>query len=236
MLHKGFAGKEFKLTKKFNLIYSNAVFEHIADLHDLMTFIKSTLTNDGFLFFGVPNGEFLIRSGDPGLFMHEHIHCFTKLSVQKLLEMHGFYIKQLIESHDDLFVWACKGRSEKTDYATESIQLCEYQKKIDRILGNMNSVISSSKIGIHGVNNSLNNILGWGFLDQMNFKILDNDEIKYGKCFFGKKVLKPEFESIKDIESIFVTPQFYFDDIYRQYRNINFDGQIECVTEYRYDN
>jgi hypothetical protein len=231
MLHKGFAGKEFKLSKKFNLIYSNAVFEHIADLHDLMTFIKATLTNEGFLFFGVPNAEILIRSGDPGLFIHEHIHCFTKMSVQRLLEMHGFYIKQFIESYDDLYVWACMGRSEETDYTLESVQLSEYQKIIDHILTKVTSVLSSSKIGIHGVNNSLNNILGWGSLDQMSFKIFDNDETKYGKYYFGKKVMKPDMESIKDIESILVTPQFYFNEIFRQYRNMNFDGKVQCVTE-----
>ena len=235
MLHKGFAGKEFKLSKKFNLIYSNALFEHIADLHDLVTFIKSTLTNDGFLFFGVPNAEILIRSGDPNLFTHEHIHCFTKMSVQKLLEMNGFYIKQLIESHDALYVWACKGRSEKTDYALESIKLSEYQKKIDHILSKVTSVLSSSKIGIHGVNDALNNILGWGSLDQMSFKIFDNDETKYGKYYFGKKVMKPDMGSIKDIESILVTPQFYFNAIFRQYRNMNFDGQVQCVIEDIYD-
>jgi SAM-dependent methyltransferase len=235
MLHKGFAGKEFNLSKKFNLIYSNAVFEHIADLHDLMTFIKSTLTNGGFLFFGVPNTEILIRSGDPGLFIHEHIHYFTKMSVQKLLEMHEFHIKQLIESHDGLYVWACKGRSEKTNYALESIQLSEYQKKIDHILSKVTSVLSSSKIGIHGVNNSLNNVLGWGSLDQMSFKIFDNDEIKYGKYYFRKKVMNPDMESIKDIESILVTSQFYFDEIFRQYRNMNFDGQVQCITEDNYD-
>lgn len=90
-------------------------------------------------------------------------------------------------------------------------------------------------MGIHGVNNALNNILGWGSLDQMSFKIFDNDETKYGKYYFGKNVMKPDMESIKDIESILVTPQFYFNEIFRQYRNMNFDGQVQCVTEDRYD-
>ena len=62
----------------------------------------------------------------------------------------------------------------------------------------MKKKICGKKVIIHGVNNSLNNILAFSNLDN-NFILVDNEQTKVGKLFVGKTVFKPSKKLLNGI-------------------------------------
>lgn len=78
----------FESNQKFHYIHTSHWFEHITDVDDVLSKIKSLLLKNGLLFIEVPNCTdeyYLVDSGDS-----PHIHFFTKNSLCILLERHGF--------------------------------------------------------------------------------------------------------------------------------------------------
>ncbi len=109
-LLKGFANAEMELDRRFDLIFSAGVFEHIEKIGEVMTFCDRHLEENGNLFFCVPDAEGQLLSGDPALFTHQHAHCFMEDSVGRLLAHHGFELSRLIKIRDSLKVLARKSR------------------------------------------------------------------------------------------------------------------------------
>ena len=81
---KAFANRE-NFIDKVDLIFSNAVFEHIEDIISILQFVKNNLKNNGELFFAVPNAQAELETGDAALFLHEHVHYFTCNTINFLL-------------------------------------------------------------------------------------------------------------------------------------------------------
>jgi SAM-dependent methyltransferase len=217
-LHKAFATKFFSLDRKFDFIYSICVFEHIQNMNDIMGFVDNHLSDKGILFFEVPNGEISIRFNDPNLFIHEHIHYYTKKSLCTLLKRNGFKLLSLEEKRDSFFVYATKSNDIQCTF--ESVETENYQTLIEQNIKRIESISQSMKIGFHGVNNSLNNLLGWS-TEMGGYKLFDNDEKKIGKTYFDQEVLSPNIENLLSIDCIIVLPIWYFESIKSQYELIN---------------
>ncbi len=77
----------------YDVIHSNAVFEHLYDINKSMQNVKKILKNDGLLILIVPNAineHFLyIAQALP------HIRNFTEFSMQILLQKHGFDVMEM---------------------------------------------------------------------------------------------------------------------------------------------
>lgn len=100
---------------------------------------------------------------------------------------------------------------------------------LDSRLKKIETIASRDKIAFHGVNNSLNNILGWLRL-KGSFGLFDNDKSKIGKMYFGKIVQSPTKDKIKDYSTIFIVPYAFFKEIKKQYEHMEFKGNIEGVV------
>jgi 2-polyprenyl-3-methyl-5-hydroxy-6-metoxy-1,4-benzoquinol methylase len=229
IFHKAFSDANLNLGKKFDFIYSNNVFEHIEDINGVLKFVDKHLEDEGILFFEVPNADLLVKSGDPALFIHEHIHCYTKKSIQYLLSRHNFFINEFVEKDDSIFVRA--SRKKPDDMLLESIDYSGYQSKIDAIVHSVKAFVMSNRIAFHAANNSLNNLIGWGEIENEDFLIFDNDEMKINKYFFGKIVNAPSEKHLNKIDKIIILPQFYFSSIHEQYDKLKFTGELCNITE-----
>lgn len=79
--------------EKYQLITLNKVLEHIDDPKKLLYELTLNLSRNGALYVEVPDGEAAIAVGqDREEFFVEHLHVFTRLSVNQTLESTGFQI------------------------------------------------------------------------------------------------------------------------------------------------
>jgi hypothetical protein len=183
------------------------------------------LKDDGELFFEVPNFDKALKKGDPIVFLHEHIHYFTKSSLRFLLSKNGLSIRKIKEVRDSFFVFACKKNNFRIIMPRRVSFYKDYEVKLDKIIRKISAISVNEKVAFHGVCNTLNNILGWGDI-RVNFGLFDNDDTKAGKVYFGKTVYSPSAELIKKYNSIIVVPNVFFREIKQQYKKLGFCGKI----------
>lgn len=74
----------------FDLIYSYAVLEHIADTNRFLTEIRKRLSPGGVAVFSVPDCTSEIVSGDPAILLHEHFNYFNAETLVSVLWRAGF--------------------------------------------------------------------------------------------------------------------------------------------------
>jgi hypothetical protein len=189
-----------------------------------MEFVRNHLKKGGELFFEVPNFHAGLQNGDPAVFMHEHVHNYVKSSLNVLLERNGFRARKIKEIRDSYFVYA--QRKNNFDVPEYEIHLYdEYSSKLNSAIERLSKIASENRIAFHGINNALNNILGWGELNS-DFGLFDNDETKNGMKYFGKCVYLPNKEMVDRYECIVIVPAVYFEEIKSQYENLGFRGNI----------
>lgn len=225
---KDFVSKNTYLGRKFDLIYAIAAFEHIKDINGIITFCKNHLNEYGELFFQVPNCRNSFISGDPDVFMHEHIHYYTRSSLYTLLWVNGLFIRKIEEEHGAFFVYA---RNQANGIKKPEMKkfIC-YKNKLDDSLAEISKVTKEGSFAFHGLNNALNNILGW--LDiKDEFSIFENDKEKIGKTYFGKVIQKPDKNNIQQFDRIFIVPSVFFDEIKKQYEDLGYEGEICRVAK-----
>lgn len=226
-LKGGFVNSEMKLEKVFDLIYSMNVFEHIENLDEIFMFINNHLSDNGKLFFCVPNCHSQLSSGDPALFIHEHINYFTENVLINLLNRNNFHVVSVDSTTDTYYVTAQKSLN-PINQSQYTISDFDYSQKLESKLRTIVSNCEEKRVLFHGVCNSLNNILNW--LDiEFNYLVADNDETKHGKIFFGKSVFKPNEALLKEIDIVYILPLAYSNKIIEQYDNLGFRGEIKVV-------
>jgi SAM-dependent methyltransferase len=221
---KAFANRNTNLVK-VDLIFANAVFEHIEDINSVLQFVKNNLKVSGEIFFAVPNAEAELESGDPALFIHEHVHYYTNNSINFLLASNGFKPKSIVQEQDAIYVTAALDanaiipRHPVHLYSNYLDLLAERLDKFSENLSIYDNII------IHGATNKLNNILGW--IDvKCPFVLVDNDEIKLGNFFFERKVESINNLKIADYDCVIIIPTAYFTSIRDQYLQLGFSGKI----------
>lgn len=84
---------EVSFGKKFDLVYSHHVLEHVFDPNHLIDAVKRVLKPRGYLYLAVPNlyKEFLLQV----FHFAPHTNNFTPGSLTFLLEKHGFVIERM---------------------------------------------------------------------------------------------------------------------------------------------
>ncbi len=84
-----------QLKKKFDLIYSLLVLEHIEDPVAFLKIQAEYLNEKGKIIFAVPNCEAFLETGDISIFIHEHYSYFTRESIYHTVMLAGFSIQEI---------------------------------------------------------------------------------------------------------------------------------------------
>ena len=225
---KEFANKDLFLDREFDFIFSFGVYEHIENPNNITSFVNSHLKEGGELFIYVPNCIQQLNSGYTGMFTHEHINYFIKDSMHNHLSMNGLEI--IDDKSDDhcLAIYAKK----TTKYSKNDSGLSlynEYQIKLDRILDKVEKLLNNRNIIIHGACNALNNITGWIGKD-FDYTLVDNDDKKQGKIFFGKRVQSTVSIDLNNYDTVLILSSHTFiNTIKTSYRKRGFVGHFESV-------
>jgi SAM-dependent methyltransferase len=225
---KTFIDKKTSLHQSVDLIFSNAVFEHIEEINDVLNFTKKHLKNNGELFFAVPNAQREVETGDPALFIHEHVHYYTVESITNVLAINGFAIKSIVQECDAIYVSAVP--DDNISISLKTIKLhTNYMDLLNTRIDKFYQAINFNKnIIIHGANNKLNNLLAWSNIN-FHYTLVDNDETKHGKIFFGHEVQSMKSLNINNYDCVVIIPTCFYDEIYSQYTSLNFSGEIYSV-------
>lgn len=223
---KAFVDPETKLSHRYDFIFANGVFEHIENINGIIKFCRNNLKDKGMLFFSVPNSERQLNDGDPALFLHQHLHYYTRASLGYLLAKNGFIIDSIVTNKDAFRVYA-KISAERVR-TPEVVYYETYKIKLEKVLNKLKEFIHRKNIIIHGVANSLNNILGW-LKENPEFTLVDNDSNKHGKIFFEKKVNSMSTLNLNNYEGILIVPTAFYEIIRKAYVLNGFKGEYESV-------
>jgi SAM-dependent methyltransferase len=222
-----FIDEGLRLDAPVNLAYSVAVFEHIENINGVLVFCRNNLTDDGRLFFVVPNAQWQLETGDPGLFIHQHLHYFTADSVKYLLGRNGFQVTAIEPSAEGLRISARKC-APVTALPAAIKFFDDYQQRLDRSLVRLRELIAAKRVILHGACNALNNVFGW---IGGHFELADNDFGKVGKTYFGVRVKSPAELDLAAWDAVVVIATAYFEEIKSDYRARGFRGRIVPLNE-----
>ena len=224
-----FITSDLKLNSKFDFIFSFGVYEHIDDINSVTSFCTNHLKEGGSLFIYVPNCKKGLALGDPALFIHEHIQYFVPDLIKYHLSTHGYEIVDDQSDDHAIAVYAKKNAEVYEEkYIIDSHK--EFQNKINEKLELFKtSLCKDDNVIIHGACNSLNNILGWQDAD-FNFTLVDNDNTKYGKTFYDKKVEPLSAIDLANYGTVLILPAYYSDAIKADYLKKGFQGKFVNIA------
>ena len=224
---KEFADEKLKLPQKHDLIFSNSVFEHTEDINSIIRFCRNNLKEEGEIFFTVPNAQPRLEDGDPGLFLHEHVHYYTQHSAFYLLQNNGFEVLECSTTNDSLDVRARVNGSNAMKPAP-FIVYDDYEAKLKRVLQKVDRLLEQGNILVHGANNSLNNMLAW-MHKPFDFTLVDNDETKHGKTYCGQ-IVRPLVEiDLSHYNTVLIIPVAFYNTIRNEYVERGFKGKIKNI-------
>ena len=81
--------------KKFDLVVSRQVLEHVLDLDNFFACANQLLSEDGFLFIDVPDCERGVEQGDCSIIWEEHVSYFSETVLVAAFRQYGFEPKTI---------------------------------------------------------------------------------------------------------------------------------------------
>jgi SAM-dependent methyltransferase len=181
--------KEFKLKKKFDLIYSRQVLEHITNLNNFLKEIDKSLSKDGYLMLEVPDHDMNYENFDYS-FWEEHVNYFNLNTLELLLLKNNYRIihhETTLYSGKALIVFAEKNKR-KTKYSISSNKNFEkidhYQKKFDifrKEFENFLKKFNKKNIYVYGCGNRSCNIVNLVGLGKYITGFIDDNKEKQNK-------------------------------------------------------
>lgn len=79
--------------RRYDLILTRHVFDHVRDVDAFATMIRSGLTEDGLVVFEVPDSTSFLETGDHLMLWENHVRYFLPETFQQTLQHLGFSVK-----------------------------------------------------------------------------------------------------------------------------------------------
>lgn len=234
MLHIGYL-EEINFTKKFDIIYSSHVFEHIIDVQKHLEKISQILNQDGKFIFSLPNFRAWIENFNLNAFSQEHIVYPLKENIKMVLSKYGFQIKQIFEFEDhSLFIESqlSNSTSELTsNYNITKKLLDSFKEKIEKFAQFLNKDFITKDVYIFGANSSSQILLKKFLTNKTVICILDNAKIKENKFLYGFDYIVKKPDILKSVNkecTVLVFTGSYVEEIKNQIISIN--DRIKIIT------
>lgn len=234
--------EEIDFSRKFDIIYSSHVFEHVTSIQEHVRKISEILNPHGKFIFSLPNFKKWIESFNLNAFSQEHVIYPLIDNIETILSKYNLKINKVIEFEDhSLFIESeagdCSYHLNNNYRITEEI-IIDFRNKLQKF-GQFvnNSIANYEKIYVFGGNSSSQLLLG-NFLKNKNIVcILDNAKIKEGKYLYGfnhivknPNIIKNEFDQ-RAIILIFTGA--YIDEIKKQISGINQSIKTITMSDFR---
>jgi len=220
--------KSFFEPKSFDTVMSLFVIEHVKKPVEFLSSIYDVLSDNGQLIISTPNAQSQIESGDPGLFMHEHISYFTEDSLTNALSLAGFKVIKFKKDKSDYYITACKGgdRSIKVPSESQNFLKKYMSERLPKVLNNFKSNINPDvPTVLWGACSTTSNLLN--MIKVENITIVDGDKNKQNidiSGFIGQVRSPAEFFDRDDI-NICISPlgfQNEIESVLKKHNRINY--------------
>lgn len=191
---------------KMDYVVSFFVLEHVKDLHSYMENCYSLLKDKGLLFFVVPNSA--VNIGD--ILVIDHVHHFSKSSIEFLCQLHGFEIQSYSETayNKGITILAQKKNKEhltsyqniKNTLYEPPVYLLELQSCLDKI--KLIELSLNSKFVVYGAG-----FYGSYFYTQFKRKelitaFIDSNKTMINQKRFGLPIYHPNAFEDKSIDVV----------------------------------
>jgi len=229
---EGFFDNNFYTSIKIDIIIHSHLFEHIYEPNLFLKKCYEILEENGEMFFGVPNMEYIgLKEISPflGIFF-EHTIFLNKENIIWLLEYNGFNIINVIdyENHSILFHVKKSNKKKENDISIYNYNdlffstLDNYYNFINRC----NNIIENTNLNIYVFGASYNTqfLFTLGLKQEKISGILDNSKEKESKYLYGYNLIIYNPKIIIDNECIIILKNgYYCNEIKEQLLQINKD-------------
>jgi SAM-dependent methyltransferase len=201
------------IPEKFDCIILNTVLEHLSDLHTAIRILSSLMNDNGVMIITVPNLNFFnknVRFPFEELSM-EHINYFTLDSLELLMKLHGYKLKDYDNNYLQTFVF-CMKDSPKASIHEYMARCCEYLAPTIQLI---NSYYESLKpIVIYGAGTFCQYLLANTQLANCNIvNIVDSNTNYYGHSLNSLVIQSPQTLLNKAYHNVdIITVSYRFND------------------------
>lgn len=108
--------ENFKTNKRYDLISSFHVIEHVSDPNTFLNLIYNLLNDDGVLYLECPSIDFMYGESLDFFFWDVHVNTFSNKTLSAFLMKNGFEVLQMFENNSFTNVIARKVKEKKTKY------------------------------------------------------------------------------------------------------------------------
>jgi len=233
---ESFFDENFTINDSVDIIVHSHLFEHIYEPNVFLKQCYDILNDDGEMYFGVPNMEYIAEQNLSlflGIFF-EHTIFLNKDNIICLLIQNGFEIKNIIDyqTHSVLFHVKKVKQIIKpelkiiTNYYDNFIN---FMKEFTSYVNNYNTIIrkTNKPVYIFGASYNTQLLLTMDINKNKIIGILDNCQNKHNKYLYGcdLKIYSPEI--IKNNECIVIVKAgYYSNEIKEQLKRINENIEI----------
>jgi len=214
-----------RLNNQYDIVISRHYLEHVLDPFDWINAISKAVSDEGMLIVEVPNVAFYINNGLSEVFSHQHIHGFSSDSIQLLLNKLNIHVDEVVESENNLIVFASKSSDEDCHSLSSHAALIEVyinaRERNQDLVTKVLSQFNNKRIAIWGAG-------GFGIsvsktynipLESINY-FIDSDPAKNSMEYISleKKIVAPS--SLKeDPVDLIVIASMYGDNIMESIKN-----------------
>ncbi|UCG34752.1 MAG: methyltransferase domain-containing protein [Candidatus Omnitrophota bacterium] len=226
---------------KADLICCRHVLEHIYSLRQFLDLIRHAISDkaNAFVFFEVPNADYVFKDLSVWDLLYEHCSYFTKNSLHYLFAVSGFRVCNLFETYKDQYLCieakpATKSAEIKNYDMEKVIHSVErfgekYQKKIETWRQKFESLKQANKkavvwgAGTKGV--MFLNMLK--IEDQIEY-VVDINPNKQGRYIAGagQKIITPDFLKEYKPDTIVIMNQIYENEIKQILNNLEISAEF----------
>lgn len=234
--------EEASFPKKFDIIYSSHVFEHVTSIQQHVKKISEILNPGGKFIFSLPNFKKWIENFNLNAFSQEHVIYPLINNIETILSKYNLKINKIIEFEDhSLFIESEIGNYEyelKNNHEITEKLLASFKNNLEKFGQFINKNVSDvDKIYIFGGNSS-SQILLRNFLKNKNIIcILDNAKIKEDKHLYGFNYVVKRPDVIKNESDqkavVLIFTGTYVDEIKKQITDINQNIKTITMTDFR---
>lgn len=198
--------KNFKLTNKFDMIFSRHVLEHISDLSFFFKQLNMSLKKNGHLVLEVPDHDMFYENYDYS-FWEEHTNYFNKQVLEHLLKINNFRIihhESTLYSGKSLILFAEKStqKNKSINFLRNKKIVRDYKKQFNNFVRMMKNFLKkfNKKIYVYGCGARSCNFVNLTNLSKYIDGFIDDNRNKQNKFVPGcnLKIFSPESVDLKN--------------------------------------
>jgi 2-polyprenyl-3-methyl-5-hydroxy-6-metoxy-1,4-benzoquinol methylase len=220
--------------QKFDLILCVQVLEHIGDPCAFMSFLQSSLDEEGKIYLEVPSGDWVFKHGSLTDIHYPHLNYYSAQVIERIFQkawIKPITKRDLLNGRDIGFVLVKTKGEAKLPLEKQSVT--DFSPSLEKVHLNAKIRIaelsSNKKVVVYGANAGSQAM--FGFFPQIKPEFIIDDTPSYEGAFSYSsearfKIVKPTAEVLRSIETVLIAAYIHDKVISEKIRAAGFVGDI----------